>query len=64
MEGRFVNIGNFKIFSEVFFLNFKDSKNKIKEFGSGARFLSFPEMLYLNIEIRELGILNFSHCEY
>lgn len=37
---------------------------KIKEFGNDARFLTFPEMLYLNREIRNLQVLNLSEGDY
>ena len=60
----FVNLGGFKIFPDRFFLNLEEAEKKIKEFGDAARFLTFPEILYLNNEIRNLSILNLSEGEY
>jgi len=62
--GNFINLGTFKIFSERFFLNLEESEKKIKEFGDSARFLTFPEMLYLNQEIRNFQVLNLSEGYY
>lgn len=60
----FINLGSFKIFPEYFFLNLEESEKKIKEFGNSARFLTFPEMLYLNREIRNLSVLNLLEGDY
>jgi hypothetical protein len=60
----FVNLGVFKIFPLYFVLNMEEAEEKIKEFGNNARFLTFPEMLYLNNEIRNLSVLNLSEGDY
>lgn len=60
----FINLGGFKIFPEYFLLNLEESEEKIKEFGNPARFLTFPEFIYLNNEIRNLSVLNLLEGDY